>query len=286
MLTSKIAINQEEFILMREYIQKECGIVIGDEKMYLVESRLARLVVETDSKSFKEFYLKAKSDISQKIKNKIVDAMTTNETLWFRDIKPWKILEDIVIPKFISDLKSGRKTQINIWSSACSTGQEPYSFAILLKEALLRERSINPEQFKILGTDISPSALYMGISGRYNSIAMSRGMQDRFAIFKDKYFRQQDTVFEIDENIKKMVVYKKFNLQMPFTNLPEFDLIFCRNVAIYFSAEFKKELFKKIYMKLNKDGFFFIGSTESLIGYSSDFEQIEYQRGVYYKPKK
>jgi len=286
MLTSKIAINQEEFVLMREYIQKECGIVIGDEKMYLVESRLARLVVETESKSFKEFYLKAKSDISQKIRNKIVDAMTTNETLWFRDMKPWKIIEDIVIPKFISDLKSGKKSVINVWSAACSTGQEPYSFAMLLNEALVRERTISPSQFYILATDISPSALYMGISGRYNSIAMSRGMQEKYEIFRNKYFKDQGTVFEIDENIKKMVDFKKFNLQNPFAKIPDCDLIFCRNVAIYFSPEFKKEVFRKIYEKTNKEGFFFIGSTESLIGYSSDFEQVEYQKGVYYKPKK
>ena len=286
MLTSKIAINQEEFVLLREYIQKECGIVVGDEKMYLVESRLARLVVETGSKSFKEFYLKAKSDFSKKIRNKIVDAMTTNETLWFRDIKPWYIIEDIIIPKLISDLKSGKKNKIVVWSAACSTGQEPYSFSMLLKEALKREPKLSPKQFLILATDISPSALYMGISGRYNSIAMSRGMQDKFKLFKQRYFKNKGSVYEISDELKKMVTFKKFNLQNPFTKIPKCDLIFCRNVAIYFSQQFKKKLFKKIHSKLNKDGFFLIGATESLIGYSNDFEQNQYKKGVYYKTKK
>ena len=139
MLSSKIAINREEFVLLREYIQQECGIVVGDEKVYLIESRLARLVVETGSSSFKEFYLKAKSDITKKLRDKIVDAMTTNETLWFRDMKPWTIIKEILIPKFFDDLKSGRKQKITVWSAACSTGQEPYSLAMLLDEAMRKD---------------------------------------------------------------------------------------------------------------------------------------------------
>lgn len=283
MLSSKIAINHEEFILLREYIQQECGIVVGDEKVYLIESRLARLVVETGCSSFKEFYLKAKSDVTKKLRDKIVDAMTTNETLWFRDMKPWTIIKDVLIPKFFDDLKNGRKQKITIWSAACSTGQEPYSLAMLLDEAIRRDGRVNKSQFSILGTDISPSALYMAISGRYNTIAMSRGMLPGY---KEKYFNDADGVSEIKPEIKQMVVYKQFNLQHDFTKIPNCDLIFCRNVAIYFSPEFKKELFKKIHSKLFVDGYFFIGSTESLIGYSTDYEQLEYQRGVYYKPKK
>jgi chemotaxis protein methyltransferase CheR len=283
MLTSHIALNQEEFLLLREYIQKECGIVVSDEKVYLIESRLARLVVETDSKSFKEFYLKAKSDVTKNLRNKIIDAMTTNETLWFRDAKPWTIIEEVVIPKFIDDLRSGRKQYIQVWSAACSTGQEPYSFSMLLLDALKRNPGVNRNQFRILGTDISPSALYMAISGRYNSIAMARGMIPRF---KDMYFKDEGTVSQISDEIKQMVTYKQFNLMHDFIKLPVCDLVFLRNVAIYFSPEVKRELFGKIANVLDKDGFFFIGSTESLIGYSDDFEQSEYKKSVYYKPKK
>ncbi len=283
MLSSKIAINHEEFILLREYIQQECGILVGDEKVYLIESRLARLVVETNCNSFKEFYLKAKGDITKKLRDKIIDAMTTNETLWFRDVKPWTIIKEVVIPKFLDDLRSGRKQKIQVWSSAASTGQEAYSFAMLLDEALTHEPRIRREQFSILGTDISPSALYMAISGRFNSIAMARGMLPGY---KEKYFKDLNNAFELSDEIKKMVVFKQFNLQHEFTKIPTCDLVFCRNVAIYFSTEFKRDLFKKLYNKVDKDGYFLIGSTESLIGYSEDFEQHEYQKGVYYKPKK
>lgn len=283
MLTAKIAINKEEFILLRDYIHQECGIVVGDEKVYLIESRLAHLVVEAGCNSFKEFYLKARGDFSNKLRNKIIDAMTTNETLWFRDIKPWTIIKEIVIPHFISMLKKGQKTQISIWSAACSTGQEPYSFAMLLDEALQNEPSLRKSQFNILATDISPSALYMAISGRYNSVAMARGMLPGY---QQKYFVTEGVVCQIKDEIKNMVQFKQFNLQENFSRLPDFDLVFCRNVAIYFSVDFKKELFRKIYGKTSAGGFFFIGSTESLINYSEDFEQYEYQRGIYYQPRK
>jgi chemotaxis protein methyltransferase CheR len=283
MLTSHIALNQEEFLLLREYIQKECGIVVSDEKVYLIESRLARLVVETDSRSFKEFYLKAKSDVTKNLRNKIIDAMTTNETLWFRDAKPWTIVEEVVIPKFIDDLRSGRKQSIQVWSAACSTGQEPYSFAMLLLEALKRNPGVSRNQFRILGTDISPSALYMAISGRYNSIAMARGMIPRF---KDQHFSDDGAVCQLNDEIRQMVTFKQFNLLHDFTKLPPCDMVFCRNVAIYFSQEVKRDLFAKIHQVTNNDGFFFIGSTESLIGYSDEYEQFEYKKSVYYKPKK
>lgn len=283
MLSSKIVLNNEEFELLREYIQKVCGIVVGDEKVYLIESRLARLVVETGCSSFKEFYLKAKHDSSNKIRNKIIDAMTTNETLWFRDEKPWVILEEVILPKFIRDLKSGRREAIHVWSAAASTGQEPYSFAMLIHNAMEKNPFLKPSMFQILGTDISPSALYMAISGRYNNIAMSRGMRPGY---RDKFFTKENNVFQIKDSIRKMVTFKQFNLLHDFLKIPTCDLVFARNVAIYFSPEIKRDLFRKIHGKIDEDGFFIIGSTESLIGYSRDFEQIEYKKGVYYRPKR
>lgn len=282
MFSKKIAINKEEFTLLRQYIQQECGILVGEEKVYLIESRLARLVAETGAQSYLEFYQQAKRDLTKKLRNKIIDAMTTNETLWFRDEKPWIIMKEVVIPKLIELLKTRKKNTINIWSAACSTGQEPYTFAMLVHEAIKNEPTISPNQFKILATDISPSALYMAISGRYNSIAMSRGMKPSY---RSRYFDSDGAVDQIKDEIKKMVIFKQFNLQKPFLKIPTCDLVFCRNVAIYFSTEFKQELFKKIHSKLDKDGFFLIGATESLRGYSEDFEQFEYQRGIYYKPK-
>ena len=283
MSNSKLPLSREEFTLLRDYIHTECGIVIGDEKSYLIESHLTRLVMESGCDCFKDFYLKAKNDQTNKLRMKIVDAMTTNETLWFRDVRPWTVVREIVIPKFIDELRTGKRNHISVWSAASSTGQEVYSFCMLLDEALRREPVVKKAQFHILATDISPSALYMAISGRYNSIAMSRGMLEGY---RERYFKEVDGVSEIIPEIKKMVVFKQFNLQNDFANIPHCDLIFCRNVAIYFSPEFKTILLKKMFHKLNADGYFFMGGTENLIGHSADFEQLEYQRSIYYKPKK
>jgi len=283
MLSSKIPLNNDEFLLLKEYIKQECGIVLGEEKAYLIESRLVRLIYETGCQSFREFYHMAKNDTTQQLKMKIIDAITTNETLWFRDLKPWMVMRDILIPKYIDELRSGKKQRIVIWSAATSTGQEAYSFAMLVDEALKKEPMVKKSQFEILATDISTSALYMAISGRYNSIVMSRGMLPGYT---EKYFTEANSIYEISNEIKSMVSFKPFNLQNDFAHLPMCDLIFCRNVAIYFSAEFKKELFKKVHDQLFPDGHLFIGSTESLIGYSTDYEQLEYQKSIYYKPKR
>jgi chemotaxis protein methyltransferase CheR len=283
MNTSKIPLGQDEFVLLKDYIHQECGIVVSEDKAYLIESRLVKLLYEEECTSFKEFYVKAKHDTTGKLKIKIIDAMTTNETLWFRDEKPWELVRDIIIPKFLDDLRNKRKDRIIIWSAGVSTGQEAYSFAMLLDEALKKEPQISPEQFYILATDISVSALFMAISGRYNNIVMSRGMLPGY---KEKYFVSDNGVWEINPTIKNMVTFKQFNLQMPFEKIPVCDLIFCRNVSIYFSQNFKTELFKRIYDSLYSDGFFLIGASESLFGYSDDFEQMEFQKTLYYKPRK
>jgi chemotaxis protein methyltransferase CheR len=227
-----ISISQEEFDLLRKYIQENCGILVGDEKSYLIESRLAQLVVENGCTDFMQFYLKTRQDTGGTLRDKIIDAMTTNETLWFRDNGPWKLFRETLIPDFIDVLKTGKKKRIRIWSAACSTGQEPYSLAMLIQDALEASHcSVRPGQFEIIGTDISPSALFLAISGRYNQIAMSRGMDD---IHKARYFVQKGRIWELKPDMRNRVTFKQFNLQHSFNMLGPFDLVLCRNVAIYF----------------------------------------------------
>ncbi|MCD4829260.1 MAG: protein-glutamate O-methyltransferase CheR [Candidatus Cloacimonetes bacterium] len=283
MHSSKIVLNHDEFVCLREYIHKECGIPIGDDSASLIESRLARLVMETDCADFREFYKKAKHDESKKLRNKIIDAMTTHETLWFRDSKPWDIIRDVIIPQFIADLKSGRKQRIHVWSAAASTGQEPYSFAMLLHEALQKDLNASASQFHILGTDISPSALYMAYSGRYNNTDMLQGMKPGY---KERCFEQSGQVYQLIDTIRQMVEFKKFDLMRDFAPINTCDLIFCRNVSMYFSSKHKSKLYRKLYEKLGKDGYLIIGSSESLMGYSEDFEQLSYKQTPYFRPKK
>lgn len=277
-------ISNDEFDLISKYIEKQCGIAVGQGKQYLIESRLSSLVIESGCKTFGEFYLRVVNDASQSLRDKIVDAITTNETSWFRDHSPYTIFSEVILPDYFAQLESGKKVKVRIWSAACSTGQEPYSLAMLIQDYLQKHPGTNvkPQQFEILGTDISPSALMLAIGGRYDQISISRGMEDAF---KARYFKPLGRVWALDDTIKRMVIYKKFNLQNNFTALGIFDIIFCRNVAIYFSDEFKRDLFARLHRALAPNGYFFLGSAESISGYSAAFELKDYKRAIYYRPK-
>ncbi len=283
MTSSKIFFEPGDFILLREYILKEFGIRIGDEKATFIEGYLAELVVENGCSSFKEFYHKAKTDITGNIRNKIIDAITIHETSWFRDNKPWGIVDELIIPRFISDIRSGRKAQIQVWSAGVSTGEEIYSFAMILAEALLRYPMIKPNTFSILATDISPSALYLAISGRYSPKAMKQGMIPHF---RERYFADDNGISEIAEKIREMVTFSPFNLLHDFVNIPSCDLIFCRNVSVYFPEEAKKKLFDKFYHTMNDDGYLLIGESETLDGISKKFRKHEYKKSNYYVAKR
>ena len=277
-----MSITQLEFNQLRDFIRLNCGIQLNDDKTYLIESRMAHLVVETGAKDFSEFYQKAKHDLSGALRDRIVDAITTNETLWFRDGKPWVALEERILPEFIEELKEGRKHKVRIWSAASSTGQEAYSLTMLIDTLLGPNPShgVTPASFEIIGTDISPSVLFLAIAGRYNQIEIARGLDEHY---RNKYFTKQGMVWVLNEAIRKRVTFKKFNLQDSFAQLGQFDMVLCRNVAIYFSDAFKRELFAKFAQALNPSGHFFIGSTESLSGYTNAFKLIEYKNAIYYR---
>ena len=281
-ITSKtFSIEQNEFELMRKYIDNNCGIVVGDEKSYLIESRLAKLVAETGSESFKEFYDILISNKIPGLRDKVIDAITTNETLWFRDGYPFEILKNLILPDFAQRSKMGK---YRIWSCGCSTGQEPYSLAMVIDRyaTLNPQAKISLKNCEILATDISPSVLFLATTGRYDALSIKRGMDE---VYLEKYFKQQGRVWTIDEDIKKAVTFKKLNLQDSLDHLGVFDIILCRNVIIYFSDEFKRRLFIKFSKLLSKEGYFFIGTAESAYGYTDIYNRIVSDDGVYYKLK-
>ncbi len=170
-----ISITENENNLMKKLIKDQCGISLQPGKEYLIETRLSNLVIENGCSSFLEFYSKAKNDSSGKIRDRVVDSMTTNETLWFRDESIWTYIREKAIPDLLRKAASGQK--VRVWSGAASTGQEAYSLLILLDEqARLRGNPGLLDNIEIIGTDISSSALFLAISGRYDMITMSRGM--------------------------------------------------------------------------------------------------------------
>ncbi|MCP4344567.1 MAG: protein-glutamate O-methyltransferase CheR [Desulfobacterales bacterium] len=268
-----LKINKPEYVLMKKYIEEHCGIYLEKDKEYLIETRLSDLAVEIGCKSFQEFHFRARTDSSGKLRDLIVDSMTTNETSWFRDASVWEYLEEIAVPALVSEAAETGKA--NVWCMAVSTGQEACSLLMLFDEAV-KKRGLPSliNKIDILGTDISSSSLDSAISGKYDNIAISRGLpEDK----KERYFSREGDAWVFDQNLKERVRFKKFNLQDSFIFPYNFDLILCRYVSIYFSNAFKQELYTKTASVLKPGRVLLLGATESLRDFSDDFETSYYK---------
>lgn len=271
-----LKINEPEYILMKQYIEEHCGIHLAEGKEYLIESRLTDLVIESGATSFQDFHLKARTDYTGGYKDRIIDAMTTNETMWFRDESAWTYIRNNMVKDLLDKAESGQTPRV--WSAAVSTGQEVYSLLMLLDEsARARGRPDLVDKIDILATDISSSALFLAKSGRYDSIAMNRGLPE---IEKERYFTKEGNVWIFDRNLKQNVNFKRFNLQGSFTALNTFDFVLCRYVVIYFSGIFRKELFTKMARALKPGGVLLLGATESIRGYTDAFDIQYYKNAI------
>ena len=278
-----LTVNTQEFNLLRDLIRNECGIEIQDNKMYLIEGRLAQLVIESGCQSFMEFYEKASKHTDDKLREKIVDAITTNETLWFRDQAPFTTLTEVIFPELFKALESGKEHEIRIWSAASSTGQEAYSIAILADQFAAKYgygSFLRTGRFKILGTDISQSALMLARLARYDSLAMSRGMPPEL---QERYFTTQGNISVLKDEIKKLVTFEKFNIMDSFSGLGKFNIVFLRNVAIYFSDDVKRELLQKVATVIHPNGYFFLGASEFFRDSHENFDTCRNDRCTYYQ---
>jgi chemotaxis protein methyltransferase CheR len=267
-----------------KYILDISGINLDESKAYLVETRLGGLAKEYGCSSYSELCSIAKADSKNTIANEIINAISTNETLFFRDTGPFEVLQHKILPDLI-DMKTGKASgrlpiPIRIWSAACSTGQEVYSIAIVLKELLPDFKNYN---VKLFGTDISDSAIGQASHGTYNKFEIERGLSKEIL---EKYFIPNGGNWKVSDEIRAMVSFSKQNILKPFKNLGKLDIIFCRNVAIYFNLEDRKKLFENLASVLGPDGFLIIGSTESLTGICPIFEPKRYLRTIYYQMKK
>lgn len=272
-------ISGTEFKQLRDYIEERCGIALGEEKAYLIETRLTKLMALNGCENFGEFYQLIRRNPDPALHDKIVDAMTTNETLWFRDNHPFVILREKLLPELSQEILSGKRNKVRIWSAASSTGQEAYSIAMTIQDYCRTKPGIKPEHFEILGTDISSSALFLAQNGRYDGIAIKRGLADEM---RERYFNQDGRIWVVKDDVKSMATFKKFNLQDSPAALGRFDIIFLRYVAIYFSMEFKQSLFTKLARSLNRPGCLIIGAVESLRGINEDFDMKSHGGGYYY----
>lgn len=278
-----IKITASEFGIFSRYIYDLTGILLDESKAYLIETRLAGLIEEYKSGSYTELYYKAKSGQDSALQIRIINAITTNETFFFRDVTPFELLRHKILPDLID-----KKTRANakfspvnlrIWSAACSTGQEVYSIAMTIKELLPDLRNYN---VKILGTDLSDAAITRASYGRYTKFEIERGLPQGQL---QKFFNSNGgDHWNIRDEIRAMVAFKRYNLMHPLSVLGKFDIIFCRNVAIYFSREDRAKLFTRIAEVLEPEGYLIVGSSETLSDITR-FEAKRYLRGIFYQLK-
>ena len=272
-------ITPDEIDLLAKYVLSISGIKLGQSKGYLLENRFGPLLSSEGCRNFRELYLKAKGDASGRLQKEIIDAISTNETFFFRDNTPFDLLKNKIIPDLVDrrGASGNAPVPLRLWSAACSTGQEVYSIAITLLE-LLPDR--NRFDISILGTDISSKAVAQASYGKYSKFEVERGLP---AQVRQKYFVLSGSDWRIKDEIRSMARFEKQNLMQPFVNRGKFDVIFCRNVAIYFSAADKLKLFRKIASSTKADGALVVGGSENLAGIAPDFVSKLYLRGMYYQ---
>ncbi|MGR5320626.1 protein-glutamate O-methyltransferase [Vibrio sp. DNB22_19_1] len=272
-----ITISDQEYRDFSRFLESQCGIVLGDSKQYLVRSRLSPLVTKFKLASLSDLLRDVVTGRNRELRIAAVDAMTTNETLWFRDTYPFTVLADKLLPEMAAN-----KRPIKIWSAASSSGQEPYSMAMTVLETQQRKPGLLPS-VSITATDISSNMLDMCRAGVYDNLALGRGLspERRRTFFEDA----GDGRMKVKDNVKRMVNFRPQNLMDSYALLGKFDIIFCRNVLIYFSPEMKSKVLNQMANSLNPGGYLLLGASESLTGLTDKFEMLRCNPGIIYKLK-
>lgn len=274
-------VTPEEVESVARLVAELCGIVLDQSKDYLIESRLAPLVRKAGCGSYGELVRKLRAGEDAKARVELIDAITTNETLFFRDGSPFEALRHKALPELIdAKARTGFPRRLRIWSAACSTGQEPYSIAMTLHELL---PDVEAWDISILATDISDGALRQASAGTFSQMELQRGLAPAAL---QKYFTSHGTGWKIRDEVRSLVTFRRMNLLEPFAALGMFDVIFCRNVAIYFSAEARAGLFRRLADILAPEGYLFVGSSESLGDLGLQFAPQHHCRSVFYQPAK
>lgn len=280
-----ITITAEEFQTFTRYIYELTGITLDRSKTYLLESRLDGLLKEYQCRSYNEFYQLARDDYTRMIELKIIDQITTHETSFYRDSSVYRLLGNKIIPELLrrrtpTDHLPSAPIPLNIWCAACSTGQEIYSLAIILKEYLGDRKKYN---LKLLGTDISDASIAQASYGHYSKFEIERGLPPNLRL---KYFEKKDDSWKIRDEIRAMVLFQKQNLMRTFRDLTKFDIILCRNVIIYFGLADRELILKRLANRLMADGYLLLGSSEALGSNNVTFTPKQHGDAIYYQLKR
>jgi chemotaxis protein methyltransferase CheR len=261
-----------DYEYLRKLLKERSGLDLSADKQYLVESRLVPLARKAGLGSIPDLVAKMKSG-ADALTTEVVEAMTTNETFFFRDKIPFDHLRDTILPLMLQSRASRRS--LRIWSAACSTGQEPYSIAMCLKE---KGAALAGWRIEIVGTDLSQEVLEKSRAGIYSQFEVQRGLPIQLLV---KYFTQSGELWQISPEIRGMVQHRQLNLLQDFSHLGKFDVIFCRNVLIYFDQDTKINIFERLAKSLEADGMLMLGAAESVVGITDAFRPCPDKRGLY-----
>lgn len=269
-----MSISSKHFTEISTFLRKETAIVLESGKEYLVEARLSVIARDEGFKSLDDFIEAVITSKDMRLRKRIVLALTTNETSFFRDLAPFEALKSVVLPDLIT--KRANSKALTIWSAACSTGQEPFSIALLIRDCFPQLASWN---IRILGSDVNSQVIEKARSAEYSSLEINRGLPAAYLV---KYFEQQGAMFKLKGEVASLVEFHDLNLikTWPFTGV---DILFLRNVLIYFDVETKREIFKKIKSCLSHDGYLFLGSAETPHRVDDSFQRVSIQNATAYQ---
>jgi chemotaxis protein methyltransferase CheR len=265
-------VTPPDYEYLRKFLKEQSGLDLSADKQYLIESRLLPLARKSGLSGISELVQKMKGGSTVFI-DQVVEAMTTNETFFFRDKIPFDHFRESIMPEILR-ARASRKS-VRIWCAAGSTGQEPYSLAMCLKEMAA---GLNGFRAEILATDLSQEVIEKSKSGIYSQFEVQRGLPIQMLV---KYFKQTGELWQINADVRAMVHHRQLNLLHDFSQLGTFDVIFCRNVLIYFDQETKVNIFNRLARVIEPDGFLVLGAAETVVGLTDVFKPFPERRGLY-----
>lgn len=270
-------IEKADFDFLCDLVYRKSGIVLEPGKEYLVEARMAGVVRSEKMASIAALVARLRASSVDPLHVRVVEAMTTNETSFFRDIHPFEALKKVIIPDLLQ--KRAATKALSIWCAAASTGQEPYTVAMTLLDAI---PDIAAWKITFIATDISTEMIARCKAGRYNQIEINRGLPATLLV---KHFSKQGLEWEISPRLRSMIDFRELNLTLPFTTLPTLDIVFMRNVLIYFDAPTKQRILANTRRLLRPDGCLFLGSAETTMGLDDAFERVPIEKSGIYRPR-
>jgi chemotaxis protein methyltransferase CheR len=267
--------SEQAFAYLRKVIYDASAIVLEQDKRYLLEARLGPMLVREQIPTYDDLVARLQAPNAAPLRQKVVESLTTHETSFFRDLHPFEILRKNVIPQLL--MQQAASKRLNVWCGAASTGQEPYTIAFIVKECGLQLGGWNVQ---MLATDLSVDILNRARAGVFSQLEVNRGLPVPLLI---KFFEKNGLEWRVKDDIRRMIEFRQLNLVEAWPTLPTMDLVFLRNVLIYFDVPTKKRIFEKLAQVVRPGGFLFLGSVETTLNLTSSFQQVPFGKSTCYQ---